>query len=172
MKSSSRLIAGLALASVLFAAPAGAQESGSVQVGNATVTVGGGAAILTLPDVQSQINVTNGVFTSVLSGPFTQFDDLDDKIGWNINGSIEVPLTGGKSVAVNGFWANVDDDGSVTCTATATQACTIFNIVDDPSQQNARAFGGAGLPMTSSGKREVDFWGGARLRLGKTSPLE
>lgn len=31
--------------------PAGAQESGSMQVGGATVSVGAGTAILTLPDV-------------------------------------------------------------------------------------------------------------------------
>ena len=52
MKRSGRIIAGLALATLAFAAPVSAQDSGSMAFGNATVSVGGGTAILTLPDVK------------------------------------------------------------------------------------------------------------------------
>lgn len=103
MTKSSRLITAITLASFLFAAPAGAQVNGegSMQIGKATVSVGGGTAILNLPDVPSFL-------TRVLIAPFgleaLKFsEDFDDEIGWNINGSIEAPIGGAKTVTLSGF---------------------------------------------------------------------
>jgi hypothetical protein len=55
-----------AVAGILFAStPASAQDA-STQIGNATVTVGAGTALLTLPDVPSFMTATTN------GAPFTQ----------------------------------------------------------------------------------------------------
>ncbi len=164
MKSSRRVIAGFALASVLFAAPAGAQESGSMAVGNATVSVGAGTALLTLPDVPSIVVVSRGlVNTSDVTEKFKFSDDFGEEIGWNFNGSIEAPMGANRTVSLNGFWARIEDEDSARCvddrTGGTTNACVTFALVDDPNLFQTPFTTANGLAITSNAKREVDQWG-------------
>ena len=113
MIKSNRLIIIFALVSFLFGTSANAQVNGegSMQVGNATVSVGGGTAILSLPDVSSFL-------TRVLVAPIRletlRFsEDFGDEIGWNVNGSIEAPIGGAKTVTLGGFWANINDEDTI-----------------------------------------------------------
>lgn len=167
MKASTGIIAGLALATWVFAAPASAQGpiegEGSMQVGNATVSVGGGTAILTLPDVPSLItlNVGNGGArpNPFISG-FKFSDDFGDEIGWNVNGSIEAPMGANKTVSLSGFWANIDDEDSARCDDTgAALSCFWFQLVDDPAVVNGTSATGNLESVISSAEREVDQWG-------------
>lgn len=158
MKRSGHIIAGLALAYLLFAAPVTAQAA-SMQVGNATVSVGAGTAILTLPDVPSVVLINTGAapFPFISNGPKFS-DDFDDEIGWNVNGSIEVPMGANRTVSLNGFWANIDDEDSATCSDTATTNCAWYPLVDNPATTQARGTI-AGEQIVTTAKRDVDHWG-------------
>ena len=160
MKSSSRLLTSLTLASFVFAAPVAAQESGSMAVGGATVTVGAGTAILTLPDVPSLMFRGSSGIPSTLLQTFKSSDDFGDEIGWNVNGSIALPMGANKSVSLNGFWANIDDGNSATCTTTAIfgETCGVPPLVDDPALAQFTGFGGL-VQLNSRSEREVDHWG-------------
>ena len=167
MKRSGRFIAGFALASFMFAAPLSAQDpiegEGSMQVGNATVTVGAGAAILTLPDVPSLITLNVGAGggrpNPFISG-FKFSDDFGDEIGWNVNGSIEVPMGANKTISLSGFWANIDDEDSARCDDPGgTLSCFWFELVDDPAVRNGFSATGNRESVISKAEREVDQWG-------------
>lgn len=156
-------IAGVALATLAFVTPASAQESGSMQVGGATVSVGAGTAILTLPDVE---------FTKFL-GPGGTLDvidrvkdskDFDDEIGFNFNGSIAVPMSGAnggpKAVSLNGFWAKIEDDDSTSCQGSAAGQCAWVGLFDDPAISQGNSLGTAvNPPGRTVSSREVDQWG-------------
>lgn len=134
-----------------------------MQVGNATISVGGGTAILTLPDVPSFLtfNADNGgIRPNPFINGFEFSDDFDDEIGWNINGSIEAPLGVNKSISLSGFWANINDKDSARCDDPGpTGSCFVFALVDDPAVLTGKSFTGNLTSATSIAKREVDFWG-------------
>ena len=154
------LLATTALAALVSFSPAiQAQDSGSIQVGGATVSVGAGTAILGLPDVQSF--VTRGVNAGSIPfiNGFQASDDFGDELGWNVNASIAVPMGATMTVSLNGFWANIKDDDAFTCTSPAGQGCVWFSLVDDPvvgGQNNGAALGET---VTSNAERDVDQWG-------------
>ncbi len=130
-----------------------------MQVGSATISVGAGTAILTLPDVTSL--VTRGVNAGIIPfiNGFKSSEDFGDELGWNFNASIAVPMGAAKTVSLKGFWANIEDDDSFTCTPLAGENCLWFTLVDDPAvggQNNGLAFGEI---LTSNTKRDVDQWG-------------
>ncbi len=158
MSSSSRYLTSLTLASFVFAAPVAAQESGSMQVGGATVSVGAGTAILTLPDVPSVMTRTTGLLPGSILQTFKSSDDFGDEIGWNVNGSIALPMGANKSVSLNGFWASIDDGNSATCTAAVGESCAVSPLVDDPALAQFAGFGGP-VQLNSRSEREVDHWG-------------
>ncbi|MEC9368758.1 MAG: hypothetical protein VX871_08710 [Pseudomonadota bacterium] len=159
MKSSKSLIAGLALATFVFATPAGAQDSGSMQVGNATVTVGAGTALLTLPDVPSLVKFHQSSSPFSFLNGFDQFGDFGAKIGWNVNGSLEVPTGAAHWLAINGFWADIEDDDTVTCTRSATATCSLASLVDNPGVfQTSNTFQ-TGQRLLAEGERNVANWG-------------
>lgn len=133
MNRSGRIIAGFALASVVFTASAHAQESGSTQVGNATVTVGGGTAILGLPDVHFLSFVTR-TFPAFFTNRSTEANDFSEEIGWNLNGSIALPMGGDKTISLNGFWANIDQSQNSTCFISLGASCSINALVTNPTQ--------------------------------------
>lgn len=153
------LIVGAAIGSVLVAMPASAQE-GSIQVGTATVTVGGGTAILTLPDVPSFITVDSRTAPFRFINGFTFNNDFGDEIGWNVNGSIEAPIGIGRTISLNGFWAKFDDKESATCTETAATFCSFYPLVDNPAIAEAVSVANAaGGFVTTNAERDVDQWG-------------
>lgn len=139
-----------------------------MQMGNATVTIGGGPALLTLPDVEL-VKVQNNAGNVI--GAVKNSDDFGDEIGWNIGGSVSAPMTGAngrrKWLSVSGFWANIEDDDSSQCNVTATTECAILPLVDvDPAGFDTLTTL-IGLPIVNetsfsiSSSREVDHWGAA-----------
>lgn len=133
-----------------------------MQFGNATVSVGGGTAILTLPDIPSFVTRNANVAGATFISGFKFSDDFDDEIGWNINGSIQAPMGANTTVSLNGFWANIDDKDSARCDhgpGIAT-ACTWFALVDDPTVSAGGSQSSApGDSIISNADREVDQWG-------------
>jgi len=153
-----RLISGLVLSSCLYAAPLEAQDSSSMQVGNATVSIGGGSAILTLPDASSFV----ARFTAPGAGTFIEgfkfSDDFDDTIGWNTNASISVPVSGSNTISLSSFWSRIEDDDSFTCLDSGVGDSCLFFPLGSPNNLNQIATT-ATTGISSSAERQVDHWG-------------
>ncbi len=133
-----------------------------MHLGDAIITLGAGGTILTLPDVNFNYRTTGGfnqVFTDVL-----QNNEIDDEVGWNFDGSVEIPLyplSGGyKSIVLSGFTASFEDTDALECHSTNTSLCRWTNIIDHPTQSNS-IFVSAGFDLHTTTRREVDYWGGA-----------
>lgn len=162
-----RFIAGFALVFLLFTAPAGAQGpiegEGSMQVGNATVSIGGGTAILTLPDVPSLVTLNVGAFGGAPNPLVSEFkfsDEFGDEIGWNVNGSVEAPMGANKTVSLSGFWANINDEDSARCDDPGgTLSCAMVSLVDDPTIRDGKTITSNRTSAISNAEREVDQWG-------------
>lgn len=159
----SKFVAGAALAVMAsYASAASAQGSGSMQVGNTTVSVGAGTAILTLPDVQ--FLTAASLSTSGTIRKYDDGDDFGDEIGFNVNGSVSAPMTGAngrrKRISINGFFSSTDDEDSAVCTESGF-TCTLYNIVDDSAIASSldAGTGNAGAQFISSTDRDVDHWG-------------
>ena len=126
-------------------------------VGNATVSVGGGTALLTLPDVSSFVTLTSNAGNNPALQTFELSDDFSDEIGWNVNASIATPMGANKTVSLNGFWANINDKDSKTCIdGSPTAFCELFPIVDNPATSQTVA---PGESLVMNTEREVDQWG-------------
>lgn len=133
-----------------------------MQVGNTTVAIGGGTAILTLPDVEFTKRVDNVAPGTVPAQPgIKDSEDFGDEIGWNFNGSIERSIGAGRSIALNGFWSEIDKDDKQTCTspASGTANCVWIDIVDDPTDVDNLFPAVAGNTATINSDREVSHWG-------------
>ena len=165
---SRNLIAGLLMTSgaALIATPALATDS--MQVGNATITVGGGLARLTLPDIEfTQQSTVPGLDTIFKH----ENEDIAWKYGWALEGVGEVAVDsmfGVDTIGIRGFYADYEDTTTLNCGLNnGPTVCSVTNIVDDPTAQNK--FGlvdlGIGLaPVPQAGaslrtEREVDHWG-------------
>lgn len=149
------LASSAAAALCVLSAQALAQQAGTMQVGEATVSVGGGVANLWLPDRDGLvIKNAAGATVRTLDGN----DDFGDEYGGSFSGSIVAPWGDGMGVAVSGFFSSIDDRDRVTCTSTSTAMCGNVNIVDDPTAANT-VLAPAGTSITSNSKREVDNWG-------------
>jgi len=155
VKSSSRFIAGLTLASFAFAAPVAAQDQGSTQVGNATVSIGVGTAMLTLPDVEF-LKITNAAVTATI-GAIKDAKDFGDEIGLNVNGSIAVPMGPTGTISLNGFWAHIEDHDKASCSI-PPNGCGLFSPTNDV-HFGAGEFSPPGKILESVSDREVDHWG-------------
>jgi len=158
------LIAGIfgASAAILTAPALGAD---STQVGNATITVGGGVARLTLPDIeftqQSTVPGLNTIFKH-------ENEDIAWKFGWALEGVGEVAVDsmfGVDTIGVRGFYADYEDTTTLNCGLnTGPTVCSVTNIVDDPNAQNKFGlvdFSGL-TPQAAASlrtEREVDHWG-------------
>jgi len=164
-KRSGPLLAAASLILLVLAAPVSAQNfpsgDGSMQIGDATISIGGGTAILTLPDVTSMMTEGSAATPFPVGQTFKFSDGFGDVLGWNINGAIAVPA-GNATVSLNGFWARIEDDHNETCDAVsmapAGTVCTLAPVVDGPGQQITGAPGGQ---MFSAANRDVDQWGAA-----------
>ncbi|RME97049.1 MAG: hypothetical protein D6773_16335, partial [Alphaproteobacteria bacterium] len=103
-----------------------------MQVGGATLSVGGGTAILDLPDVEFTKRLNENV--GAIQGRQKDSEDFGDEVGWNVNGSLVIPMTGAngnpKYLSINGFYARIDDDDSRVCAspASGTATCAWINI--------------------------------------------
>lgn len=161
MNTSYRFLAGFALASLMFSAPVNAQDTGSMQMGIATVSVGAGIATLTLPDVEFTKFLTTGLdFIRHVKDS----RDFDNEIGMNFSGSIAVPLSGVNGspnvISLNGFWAKIEDKDATSCQGSAAGQCAWVGIFDDPLIAEGNSLGSTGQPAGQIiSNREVDQWG-------------
>ncbi len=148
-----------------FSSAAWAQQPATMVVGGTTVTVGGGAQLLSLPDIDFTFKVNNdGAAFAVQKN-----SDLNDYGGVFV-GSIETPFGhwGNTPIAgvVSGFFANVEDSDRKRCESTSTFGCFAENIVDNPNQNDSFGFD----RLTTSTNRDVDYWGAsAEARFGKAA---
>lgn len=130
-----------------------------MQVGNATISVGSGAALLTLPDAGSLLSQFDSVNSALLQDRNFS-ESLDEEIGWNVNGSIAIPVGAGKSVSLNGFWVNINDSDRATCSQDFVGAdtwCAIAPLTDIPGIAQA-SFDPAPQQTTTTTDRVVDQW--------------
>lgn len=155
MENSRCFSAGIAIASFLFVAPASGQDA-TTQVGNATIIVGGGTAILDLPDVQFFKRIPVAVGGQTVSGRHTDADDFSDEIGWNINSEFTVPVRTDRTISVSGFWANIEDSDTSTCISAAGSFCTINALNRNPAVLAGTVAGGVGESFSSMTERKVD----------------
>jgi hypothetical protein len=165
MHKLTRLIAGAASLTALLAPPAAfAQQPRTMTVGTTIITVGGGAQLLALPDIDFSFRADSSNGNSV---GHQKNSDLDD-YGGVVVGSIETPLAylGGIPVTsfLSGFFANVDDTDTTRCFTSRTLSCFAEDIVDHPGVGDSIFF----RTLTTQAKREVDYWGAsAEARFGK-----
>lgn len=166
MRTAIKAILGAAACAVL-AAPAGAQEPVHAYFGSTTVTIGGGTAIIDLPDVEftTRFNENTGTFASKLKDS----EDIFDEIGYNVNGSIATPLGGNQQIVFGGFFAQVDDDDSELCASPASgnATCNWVNINGSGTNANIADSGTSTLVHSD---REVDFWGASLESRWLTGP--
>jgi hypothetical protein len=163
MRMLARLIVSAFVAAASFPSLAEAQSTATEVVGGTTISVGGGAQLLSLPDI-------NFTFKTDNSGAVVRKQtnsDLDD-YGGAFSGSVETPFGywGGTPVAgvVSGFFANVQDTDRNSCTSTGSLECEVENIVDDAHALDSIGYG----HFTTKTDRDVDYWGvGAEARFGK-----
>jgi hypothetical protein len=159
------LIAGLLMTSgaALVAMPASADDS--MQVGNATVSVGGGVARLTLPDIEFTQQSTTPALGTIFKH---ENEDIAWKYGWALEGVGEVEVDGMfgvNTIGLRGFYADIEDTTTLNCGLnTGPTVCSVANIVDNPNVQNKFGlvdFSGL-TPQTAASlrtEREVDHWG-------------
>lgn len=166
MKSRYLISAGIAgvFAAAIAPALAADPQSETIDVGNISLTIGGGTAVLTLPDVQSPLTRTTNVAPFTILDSFDYSDDFSSELGWNINGGVSIGLGGGgwapDAVSVNGFWARISGDHGFTCTGSAAPQtnCLITPLVDDPATQQVGGTLGA-QSISANTDRDVDQWG-------------
>ena len=161
MKTSINAVAGLVLMALVFAAPAvQAQDSGSTTIGKTTITVGSGVTFLSLPDAESM--VTRGPNNGLIRFPVYEtyeFSDDFEETGWNVNGSVAVPVDW-MTFSLNGFWARFKNRDSFLAVPQAGEVVVIAPLVDNPAIQQVQGDIPPGY-IRADAEREVDQWGGA-----------
>jgi hypothetical protein len=141
-----------------LASPARAQDMGqnyalpgtaTTKLGQAELSVGGGFATLSLPDIR---------FGS-LAGPggrvknYNNSHNFGDEFGGTFGGNLVVPWSGNTAVSLGGFWTSIDQNHNATCSASSSQSCEASGLVGD----NAAA--PLGVNLKERTKRDVDNWG-------------
>jgi hypothetical protein len=131
--------------------------------GGTTISLGGGAQLLSLPDLDFTFKVDDeGAAVRKQTN-----SDLDD-YGGAFVGSVETPFGywGSTPVTgvVSGFFANVENTDRKKCVSTGSLGCEAENIVDNPNQLDSFGFD----QFRTNTKRDVDYWGvGGGARFGK-----
>lgn len=153
------------LMGALGAPAANAQQYGApgvMTVGDTTISLGGGAQYLSLPDM----NFT--FLSSTANGAVIHKQKNSDfqAYGGMFSGSIETPFGfwGGTRVTgvASGYFSNLNDGHRTNCTSTGSADCTVEDIIDTPGPDSVT--GGAFGTKTS---RDVNMWGGsAEARFG------
>jgi hypothetical protein len=163
MKRVAYLIAATALGVGALAQTAAAQQPVTQVIGGTTITLGGGAQLLSLPDLDFTFKV-NEEGAAVRKQTNSGLDDY----GGAFVGSVETPFGywGSTPVTgvVSGFFANVQNSDRRKCVSTGSLGCTAENIVDNPNQLDSFGFD----QFKTNTKRDVDYWGvGGEARFGK-----
>jgi hypothetical protein len=163
-----RLVAGLALVtaavspSTAWAQDPGTQGSGTQVIDGTIITLGGGAQLLSLPDMKFSF-VTGDNSNTTHKQTNSNLDDY----GGAFVGSVETPFGywGGTPVAgvVSGFFANVEGDDTKRC-VNSGGGCFVENLVDNPDKLDSVGY----ERFKTKTSRDVDYWGvGAEARFGK-----
>jgi hypothetical protein len=166
MHDISRLLVAATIAGL--ASPAWAEEPAKMVLNGTIITVGGGAQLLSLPDIDFTF-LTDDEGAAIRK---QRNSDLDD-YGGAFVGSIETPFGWWGSTAVTGvvssFFANVEDGDRKKCVSTGSLECTVENIVDNPNQLDSIGYD----DLITKTDRDVDYWGvGAEARFGRApAPL-
>ena len=165
MRLAIRVLALTAIGAAAFVPAAHAQDRASMVVGGTTITVGGGAQLLSLPDIDFTFKVNNDGRAFAVQ----KNSDLND-YGGAVVGSIETPFGfwGNTPIAgvVSGFFANVEDTDRKRCETTSKFGCFAEDIVDHPNQGDSFFFD----ELTTTTSRDVDYWGAsAEARFGKAA---
>jgi hypothetical protein len=137
-----------------FAQTASAQQPVTQVIGGTTITLGGGAQLLSLPDLDFTFKVNeDGAAVHKQTN-----SDLDD-YGGAFVGSVETPFDywGGTPLTgvVSGFFANVQNTDRRKWVSTESLGCEAENVVDHPNQVDSFDFD----QFKTSTKRDVDYWG-------------
>lgn len=139
MKRVAYLIAATALGVGALAQTAAAQQPVTQVIGGTTITLGGGAQLLSLPDLDFTFKV-NEEGAAVRKQTNSGLDDY----GGAFVGSVETPFGywGSTPVTgvVSGFFANVQNSDRRKCVSTGSLGCTAENIVDNPNQLDSFGF--------------------------------
>lgn len=173
-----RFAVAMTAAAILAASPVAAEDEGSMQVGKARITVGGGTAVLTLPDVRSMVIAVDFTYPNSVVKAFNFSEDFGQEVGWNFNGAIEAPIGAATNLSLSGFWANIRDRDINTCRGQLNVLnCAYVALVDDPSQTLFQLSGvNATNTVEMDARRSVDQWGAAlelkRELAGKTAQTD
>jgi hypothetical protein len=157
------LTSGALVTAAAFPSMAWAQDPSTQVIGGTIITLGGGAQLLSLPDIDFTFK-TNNNGTAVHK---QTNGDLND-YGGAFVGSVETPFGywGSTPVTgvVSGFFANAQDNDRKNCVSTGSLQCEVQNIVDNPGQLDSIGYG----HFTTRTDRNVDYWGaGGEARFGK-----
>ncbi|MHA1134038.1 MAG: hypothetical protein ACTSRM_07125 [Alphaproteobacteria bacterium] len=156
-----RIFAATLFGAVLFAQPVLAQDYVTSTSGGTRIWAGGGVQFLSLPEIK---------FTGVGRNGGVVRQDNTEKDFWDAGGAagggIETSFGnwGGWMVtgAVKGFWANVETDRTVGCSASTC-------VVTDPTG----AFTFTSATLRTKTDRDADYWGAqAELKFGTGAPQE
>ena len=158
-----RFIPSFGAAMFVAASGAVAQDHASATYGDTTISIGGGAQFLKLPDVRFTFLSSERDGRALTK----QKNSILDDYGGAASGSIETPLGfwGGTRVTgvLSGSYANVETSNRRSCVS-AGALCTSQSIVDHPDGPDSLVFPNG---FTSKANRDVDFWGvGAEARFG------
>ena len=158
-----RIAPSLGVALLVAASGAAAQDHASATYGTTTISIGGGAQFLKLPDVR--FTFLSSATTGAAFGK--QKNSVLDDYGGAAGGAIETPLGFWGETRVtgvlSGFYANVETSDRRSCVS-AGSLCTAQSIVDHPDSPDSLVFPDG---FTSRANRDVDFWGiGAEARFG------
>ncbi|HET7448063.1 MAG TPA: hypothetical protein VFJ49_09165 [Methyloceanibacter sp.] len=155
MKRAAYLIAVTAFGIGAFAQTASAQQPVTQVIGGTTITLGGGAQLLSPPDLDFTFKVNEeGAAVHKQTN-----SDLDD-YGGAFVGSVETPFGhwGGRhpvTGVVSGFFANVQNTDRRKCVSTESLGCEAEDIVDNPDRLDSFGFD----QFKTNTKRDVDYRG-------------
>ena len=136
---------------------------GEASYGSATITLGGGAAFLSLPDVPSQMTVTQNVAPLNLISTFDNSSDFEAEIGENLSLELEVPMPDNGYFVAGGFYQAFSQDSDNVCispdfrVACAYQA--LFDAGPTTMESNRIASITARRGLQQNGSRGVDHYG-------------
>ncbi len=162
MRRSLQLFAATLFGAAVFALPAAAQDMTTATVDGTTVWIGGGVQFLSLPDIRF---TGQGGLGNLRRQKNTDSDWLDFGGAGGAGFETALGYWGGYRVtgAIQGFWANADDDNRTSCSGGPTNC-----VVIDPTG----ALVAVGSPLVTDTSRDADYWGGsAELKFGRPEPV-
>jgi len=146
-----------AWAADLIEAPDGTEYVQVVERG-VVLELGGGVQYLDLSDLRWTFLTNN-------NGEIDRKQNNGDlsEYGGAASGSLYVPLSNSLTLALSGFYSQVENSKRTRCESTDDLFCTVQNIENIPDQMNAWELPG----FTTHASRDVDYWGSsAELTFG------